>query len=60
LAASPLLDGIGGRYFADCNEATLVDRRPEGFAEPGTAVALYAVGPDNAKRMRELSPAAVS
>ena len=27
LAASPLLDGIGGRYFEDCNEAMVVDRR---------------------------------
>ena len=27
LAASPLLDGVGGRYFEDCNEARLVDHR---------------------------------
>ncbi len=27
LAASPLLDGVGGRYFEDCNEAQVVDRR---------------------------------
>ena len=60
LAASPLLDGVGGRYFADCNEATLVDHRPEGFAEPGTAVAAYALDPDNARRLWELSLAAVS
>jgi NAD(P)-dependent dehydrogenase (short-subunit alcohol dehydrogenase family) len=28
LATSPLLDGVGGRYFDDCNEATIVSRRP--------------------------------
>jgi NAD(P)-dependent dehydrogenase (short-subunit alcohol dehydrogenase family) len=60
LAASPLLDGVGGRYFADCNEATLVDHRPEGFAEPATAVAPYALDPANARRLWELSLAAVS
>ena len=60
LAASPLLEGIGGRYFADCNEATVVDHRPDGFAKPGTAVAPYALDPDNARRLWELSLAAVS
>jgi NAD(P)-dependent dehydrogenase (short-subunit alcohol dehydrogenase family) len=60
LAASPLLEGIGGRYFADCNEATPVDHRPEGFTEPGTAVAPYAFDPENARRLWELSVAAVS
>jgi NAD(P)-dependent dehydrogenase (short-subunit alcohol dehydrogenase family) len=60
LAASPLLEGIGGRYFADCNEATPVDHRPEGFTEPATAVAPYALNPDNARRLWKLSVAAVS
>ena len=32
LAASPLLEGIGGRYFEDCNEAHVVERR----GAPGT------------------------
>ncbi len=60
LAASPLLEGIGGRYFADCNEARLVDRRPDGFTETGTAVAPYALDPENATPLWELSVAAVS
>jgi hypothetical protein len=51
LAASPRLEGIGGRYLADCNEATLVDHRPEGFAEPATAVAPYALDRENARRL---------
>ncbi|MFD8385494.1 SDR family NAD(P)-dependent oxidoreductase [Streptomyces sp. NPDC059679] len=51
LAASPLLDGAGGRYFVDCNESDVVDRRT------GTlhGVARYAVDPDNAGRLWDLS-----
>jgi hypothetical protein len=52
LAASPLLDGIGGRYFENCNEAVLVDRR----GGPGRGgVAPYALDPANAERLCELS-----
>ena len=52
LAASPLLDGVGGRYFEDCNEARIIDRR----GAPGTGgVARYAVDPMNAERLWELS-----
>ena len=52
LAASPLLEGIGGRYFEDCNEAPVVDRRPEA----GTAgVARYALDPANAERLWQVS-----
>jgi hypothetical protein len=51
LATSPLLAGVGGRYFADCNETEVVDRRT------GTlhGVARYAVDPGNARRLWELS-----
>lgn len=51
LATSPLLEGVGGRYFADCNETEVVDRRT------GTlhGVARYAVDPDNAGRLWALS-----
>ncbi|MEU2376347.1 SDR family NAD(P)-dependent oxidoreductase [Streptomyces misionensis] len=51
LATSPLLEGIGGRYFVDCNETEVVDRRS------GTlhGVARYAVDPDNARRLWALS-----
>jgi NAD(P)-dependent dehydrogenase (short-subunit alcohol dehydrogenase family) len=52
LAASPLLDGIGGRYFEDCNEAVVVNRR----CGPGRGgVAPYALNPANAERLWELS-----
>lgn len=52
LAASPLLDGIGGRYFEDCAEARIVDRR----GAPGSGgVARYALDPANAERLWEVS-----
>jgi NAD(P)-dependent dehydrogenase (short-subunit alcohol dehydrogenase family) len=52
LATSPALDGVGGRYFEDCNEAEVIHRR-----EPDTlaGVAPYALDPDNAERLWEVS-----
>jgi NAD(P)-dependent dehydrogenase (short-subunit alcohol dehydrogenase family) len=47
LAASPLLDKVGERYFEDCNEAVTVTRRPDDFA----GVAWYALDPANAERL---------
>jgi NAD(P)-dependent dehydrogenase (short-subunit alcohol dehydrogenase family) len=52
LAASPLLDGIGGRYFEDCNEAPVVLRR---FETTIAGVAPYALDPANAERLWGLS-----
>ncbi|MFD4640889.1 SDR family NAD(P)-dependent oxidoreductase [Lentzea sp. NPDC058436] len=49
LATSPLLEGVGGRYFDDCNETPTVDGRAE--APPLHGVARYAVDPDNAARL---------
>ena len=38
LAASPLVEGVGGRYFEDVNEAEVVDRRgAETLARRGVA-----------------------
>ena len=48
VAASPLLEGIGGRYFEDCNEA----------GEPVDArhgVAAYALDPEAAARLWQVS-----
>jgi NAD(P)-dependent dehydrogenase (short-subunit alcohol dehydrogenase family) len=55
LATSPVLDGVGGRYFNDCNEAALVDRRPSDVADIFGSVAPYALNPDNADRLWETS-----
>lgn len=56
LAASPLLEGIGGRYFEDCNEAALVLRRPTDYR----GVAAYAVDPANAERLWNMALQLVS
>jgi NAD(P)-dependent dehydrogenase (short-subunit alcohol dehydrogenase family) len=49
VATSPLLDGIGGRYFEDCNEA--------GPHQPGTrsGVAPHALDPEAAARLWDVS-----
>jgi hypothetical protein len=47
------VEGIGGRYFEDCNEAPTVDHRDAG----GTGVASYALDPDNARRLWDVSEA---
>src|ERR1700752_3676809 len=52
LAASPLLDGIGGRYFEDCNESPRIAKRPTDFSG---GVAPYAVDPDNAERLWDVA-----
>jgi NAD(P)-dependent dehydrogenase (short-subunit alcohol dehydrogenase family) len=51
VATSPQLDGIGGRYFEDCNEAVVADSDP---ASPG-GVAPYALDPDAAVRVWQVS-----
>jgi NAD(P)-dependent dehydrogenase (short-subunit alcohol dehydrogenase family) len=50
LATSPLLGGIGGRYFEDCNEAAVDDSDRQ---RPG--VRSYALDPEAAKRLWEVS-----
>jgi NAD(P)-dependent dehydrogenase (short-subunit alcohol dehydrogenase family) len=52
LATSPLLEGVGGRYFEDCNEAIPVARRDP---EQPAGVAPYALDPENADRLWEAS-----
>lgn len=47
VAASPLLDGISGRYFEDCAESPVVAQRPDDFR----GVAAYALDPENAARL---------
>jgi NAD(P)-dependent dehydrogenase (short-subunit alcohol dehydrogenase family) len=52
LAASPLVEGVGGRYFEDCNEAQVLEERPvSGMG----GVAPYALDPGNAWRLWEVS-----
>jgi NAD(P)-dependent dehydrogenase (short-subunit alcohol dehydrogenase family) len=53
LATSPLLEGIGGRYFDDCNEAVVVSYRGEAGLLNG--IAPYALDRENADRLWEES-----
>jgi NAD(P)-dependent dehydrogenase (short-subunit alcohol dehydrogenase family) len=53
VATSPQLDGIGGRYFEDCNQARLLD--PDSPETTIYGVADYALDPINANRLWELS-----
>ena len=50
LAASPLVSGVSGRYFEDCNEARRIKQRPSDFSG---GVAPYAVDAENAERLWE-------
>jgi NAD(P)-dependent dehydrogenase (short-subunit alcohol dehydrogenase family) len=52
-AVSPLLEGVGGRYFEDCNEAEVVGSRADSDGRHG--VAAYALDEGNAERLWELS-----
>ena len=49
VATSPLLDGVGGRYFEDCNEAEI------GKLGARTGVAAYALDPEAATRLWQVS-----
>lgn len=51
VATSPILDGIGGRYFDDCNEAETVGEIIDGLH----GVRAYALDPDAAERLWDLS-----
>ncbi|OLT53326.1 SDR family NAD(P)-dependent oxidoreductase [Cellulosimicrobium sp. CUA-896] len=54
-AVSPLLDGIGGRYLDDCQEARTVDERPADPQALTGSVARYALDPEGADRLWQLS-----
>ena len=56
-AASPLLDGIGGRYFEDCHEAEVLTEAPVMF---GGGVAPFALDPANAVRLWDLATRFIS
>jgi NAD(P)-dependent dehydrogenase (short-subunit alcohol dehydrogenase family) len=51
LAASPLVEGVGCRYFEACNEAVRVTHRTEDYR----GVAPYALDPENADRLWDMS-----
>ncbi len=58
VASSPQLEGVGGRYFEDCNEAEPL--APDAPTSSTTGVAPYALDPDSAARLWELSLRAIA
>jgi len=52
LAASPLVEGVGGRYFEDCAESPVLVGEPVLF---GGGVAPWAVDADNADRLWDVA-----
>ena len=56
LAASQMLEGIGGSYFEDCNEAATVSKRPTDWM----GVAHYALDQANAERLWNVSLGLIS
>jgi hypothetical protein len=57
VATSPLLDGIGGRYFEDGNQAAVIDSDAADLSDHTRGVAPYAVDPANAERLWTVSEA---
>jgi NAD(P)-dependent dehydrogenase (short-subunit alcohol dehydrogenase family) len=57
-ASSPRLDGIGGRYLEDCNEARVHD--PDEPDTDAAGVAAYALDPEAAALLWEVSLAALA
>jgi NAD(P)-dependent dehydrogenase (short-subunit alcohol dehydrogenase family) len=53
VATSPQLEGIGGRYFEDCNQSPVLD--PGAPSTTTSGVAPYALDPNNARRLWEVS-----
>jgi NAD(P)-dependent dehydrogenase (short-subunit alcohol dehydrogenase family) len=53
VATSPQLEGIGGRYFEDCNEAVALD--PDSPETSGSGVAAYALDPGAAAQLWKIS-----
>jgi NAD(P)-dependent dehydrogenase (short-subunit alcohol dehydrogenase family) len=56
VATAPELEGVGGRYFEDCNEAVLIDASPSAMS----GVAAYALDPAAAARLWQVSTNASS
>jgi NAD(P)-dependent dehydrogenase (short-subunit alcohol dehydrogenase family) len=58
VATSPLLEGIGGRYFEDCHEALVLD--PGALETSRSGVAAYALDPEAATLLWQVSADALA
>jgi len=54
LTASPIIDGVSGKYYDDCQQAPVVEERGNG---PFKGVAPYAINEDNASRLWDMATA---
>ncbi|MFG2601197.1 SDR family NAD(P)-dependent oxidoreductase [Streptomyces sp. NPDC048462] len=59
VAASPLLDGVSGRYFQNSAEAPVIDPALVGQAAEPVGVAPHAIDPESAARLWDVSEQAV-
>lgn len=55
LAASPLVQGVGGRYFENCVQALPYDPQVEPAWQDAPGVAAFALDPVAAERLWEVS-----
>ncbi|WP_369254349.1 SDR family NAD(P)-dependent oxidoreductase [Streptomyces sp. R35] len=55
LAGSPLVDGVGGRYFENSNEALPIDPATAVQSPEPSGVAPYALDPESAERLWDIS-----
>ena len=60
VVASPLLEGVSGRYFQDSNEAPVIDPAVAAQELEPFGVAAHALDPQSAARLWELSAAAIA
>jgi hypothetical protein len=60
VAASPQLEGIGGRYFEDCNEAEPIAPDATDLPSFRHGVAAHALDPADAKHLWDLSLGAIA
>ncbi|WP_406423611.1 SDR family NAD(P)-dependent oxidoreductase [Streptomyces sp. NBC_01589] len=55
LAASPMVEGVGGRYFENCNEALPYDSATAGASVEASGVAPHALDSEAAERLWNVS-----
>lgn len=55
VATSPQLEGVGGRYFEDCNEAEVINSDVTDLSNHRSGVAAYALDSGNAKHLWDIS-----
>ncbi|MGH3166058.1 MAG: hypothetical protein ACRDN0_09210 [Trebonia sp.] len=55
MATSPALNGVSGRYFEDCQQSETIPESTPGIPGHSRGVAWYALEPDYAEQLWEIS-----